>query len=116
MNYHRSAVDDAPTYPLDTPPKPSESGRSDNRKTNDTCMMHEAAEPACVAGAPVLGSANVLAPPRKHERGHSSWERLYALVVAVEALLGASMVSEARPLLSQLRSIVEAGRGPSASS
>ena len=35
-------------------------------------------------------------------------------VVAVEALIGAGMVSEARPLLGQLRSVVEGARGPGA--
>ena len=50
----------------------------------------------------------------KDEHGRPSWERLHALVVAVEALIGAGMVSEARPLLGQLRSVVEGARGPGA--
>jgi hypothetical protein len=50
----------------------------------------------------------------KDEHGHPSWERLHALVTAVEALVSAGMTAEARPLLGQLRSVLEAARGPGA--
>ncbi|MBX3223362.1 MAG: hypothetical protein KF795_22810 [Labilithrix sp.] len=53
-------------------------------------------------------------PMPKDEDGRPDWVRLHALVVAVEALIGAGMMSEARPLLGQLRGIDEAARGPGA--
>lgn len=58
--------------------------------------------------------APLLEPAPKDEHGRVDWARLHALVTAVEALVAAGMTSEARPLLGQLRGIVEAARGPSA--
>jgi hypothetical protein len=60
--------------------------------------MHE---PESVDVATLVGPANVPArlqdPMPNDEHGRPSWERLHALVVAVEALVSAGMTANARP-------------------
>lgn len=125
MNCEGSAIVEDPEYPSDMPPKPSDSDRSDECETIEACIMQAAEEEGRDEGEePSIDVAELAGPPGlpgplydptpKDENGRPSWERLHALVVAVEALIGAGMVSEARPLLGQLRSITEAARGPSA--
>lgn len=74
--------------------------------------------PEAVSIASLLGPPNLPAPlydpVPKDEHGRPDWSRLHALVVAVEALMNAGLTHEARPLLAQLRGIVEAARGPAA--
>lgn len=111
MNYDGSAIGGPPGYPLDTPPNHADSGRVDVWKTNET--KHESVDVTTL-----LGPANVPAPlhepmPR-NEHGRPDWTRLHALVVAVEALVSAGMTSEARPLVRELRALVEAAQGPRA--
>lgn len=93
MNYEVPAIVDSPEYPLDMPPKPSDSDRSDECGTNEACIMHEPEEEGSIDVSTLLGPSSVPAPlydaVPKDEQGRPSWERLHALVVAVEALVSA---------------------------
>ncbi len=92
-------------------PNSADSDRSDESET-----IAIGAESVDV-GVP-LGPANLPGPLYEPApRGPAcevDWVRLDALVRAVEALVGANMASEARPLVSRLRAIVAAARGPHA--
>lgn len=84
----------------------------------------EVVDIASLAGPPGLPDALYTSPPKREapaptppaerEDGDVDWTRLHALVTAVEALVSAGMNAEARPLLGQLRGIVEKARGPAA--
>lgn len=125
MNYDGSAIVDNPEYPSDMPRKPSDSDRSDDCETIDECIMHEpseegrsveVAEPS-VDVSTLLGPSSIPAALHDAPRtsaGEVDWVRLHALTVAIEALLSAGLASQARPLVGELRTIVEAARGPSA--
>lgn len=54
----------------------------------------------------------VLHDPPRTSAGEVDWTKMYALVVAIEALTSAGLASQARPLASELRTAIEAARGP----
>jgi len=68
-------------------------------------------EIAELLGPPGLPAA-LYDPLPKTANDQVDWNKLHALVVAVEALVGAMMAAEARPLIVQLRETVEEARGP----
>lgn len=113
MNSDEFAIVGAPGYPLHTGPNPADSDRPDECETIEVCTMHESeiVDVSSLLGPPGL-PAPLYDPIPKDEHGRPDWNRLHALVVAVEALVGAGMAAEARPLVGQLRGIVEAARGP----
>ena len=43
--------------------------------------------------------------------GSTDWSRAEALIIAVDALLAAGLVAQARPLASELRTLIEGARG-----
>jgi len=98
--------------PLNTAPNPADHGGSDDSQTNGSMLAES------IDASMLLGPANVPAPlhepPPLRPDGSVDWVRLDALVRAVDALVSANLASEARPLVSQVRAIVEAARGPSA--
>lgn len=53
-------------------------------------------------------------PAQTDEHGRVDWVKLSALVAAVDALLSASLTDQARPLVRELRALVEAAQGPRA--
>lgn len=54
------------------------------------------------------------APTPTNPDGSVDWSRIEALVLAVDALLAAALTEHARPLVRELRSIVEGAQGPRA--
>ena len=93
--------------PLDTPPKPSDSDPSDECETNEACIMHD---DLGVDVGTLLGPSNVPAPLHDAPRtsaGEVDWIKLAALVRAVESLVGAGLGGHAKPLIVELRSIIE---------
>ncbi len=111
LNTGGSAIDATPSIPSDMRSNPADSDRSDDSRT-----IREA--PESVAVAELVGPAGLPAPlydpVPKDDAGRAAWSKLHALVVAVEALVAAGMSAQARPLVAELRTIVESARGPAA--